>query len=220
MVAFRVIIRNMLNTTNEAAANNTAPTYTTDGGAVAEDLGRHVYRVGDIVISFDPGYSIDATDHTNAGKRGAYCPSLRIVGRSGVITGDRLDDAIQAANDGGIAKVEDVFAFIAKIVPGVSLHPSKAKGVHTRPARFSGFGWSDEKISVSVDFDTFTIADLTDPWNEPRTIPRGNPDKNKCPKLAIAFRKHLRTHGKLDRAAVREIMHSVGVVGHSYCAVD
>lgn len=211
----------LMNTTTNAAANDTtAKTFTADSGAVAEVVREYgygtEYQIGELTIDHSIGRSIRVTDRTNAGRRGLTCPSIVLWADDGSITYDRLSDAVQAASV-GFGKVVEVFEFLKACERQMGICTSSEKGVHTRPSRFNGFAYSDDKIAVSVEFDSFNVSDLTDPWNEPRTIPRGTADRNKCPKLAKALRAH---GGPFSLASIRQIMASVGIKGHSYCAVD
>lgn len=171
--------------------------------------------------------SVEITDLTNAGKRGKRCKVLFVydldyTDDAGGLVEDMVDALSRARNyeqasrivEKGLTAINAVSRYSAK------MDERLVRGVDVSPGGFKPIEIHGQHVYVQADFDSFTVRDKDDHWNEPTCIPSGSGSKTA---VKMFYRWAMDNESLIKRGTFHEVTESMSKAGiryHYYCAVD
>lgn len=181
---------------------------------------------GTVRISKCNGDTFRIVDIEFAGRRGKVCRSVTVQAHCGFNSQTPCDVEHNMA-----IKLTDVkdfetaleFAELAKQFTGVFIHPYEEKSIRVQPAGFQDITLNNDKYSVTVGFEDFCAADLTDHCNDPRWISTSKQKKADYKKVYnfVKNNQEMLIHPEMTMGQfTRLVGEQTGVHGHRYCAVD
>ena len=157
-------------------------------------------------------HQLQITDITNAGKRGktvkrisadGYCNREAVIALASII--DKCKTFEEAET---LVRATDL-----------DIYESEYKGVRIKPAGFETIKTQNEFVSILAEYDSFTICDLKDTYNEERVIPYHNSKKSTIKKFYTWASKKTLQESENFNDVVREISNA-DISYHRYCAMD
>jgi hypothetical protein len=165
--------------------------------------------------------SLVMTDLTNAGKRGKKvdeiafynldmrtAPSFDLVGEMiGLVKSNAsLDKVKKAAED-----FKD---------RGYSLEVRVQRGVDVMPGGFKPIRINTDNLYIEAGYDSFTVRDKRDQYNDPTCIPASKGGKKSIPAFYRWVKDNERKIQSMTYSDVTKAMRDMDLAYHSYCAVD
>jgi hypothetical protein len=171
--------------------------------------------------------SLKLTLLENAGKRGKQVEQWSFVAYGKVVEDSTLS---QIAEDLLMARsVQEVMQVVEKVEQGLydGEYPNKVKsfyyklkGVDVKPAGFKPITLTTPNIHILADYDSFTIRDMRDPYNEPTCIPAISGGKRDIPVFYRWVKDNESLIRRMTFAEVQDAMTALGIKYHYYCAMD
>ena len=172
--------------------------------------------------------SVTVTDLTNAGKRGKRCEEFTVYNLDWATKDavseieNMMDDLSRVKNYGQAMRVMEkgVEAINAATKYLVETDSRLLRGVDVAPGGFSPIEIHGRYVHISADFDSFSVRDLEDRFNEPTCIPTGSGKKTA---VKMFYRWATDNENWIKGAKFEEVLNSMtkaGIPYHYYCAVD
>lgn len=199
----------------------------TDADALADDLpdgcfdfttlrGQTVETTAARVHVFDASIRITALD--GAGKRGARLAETSVCAHHCDQAGwvRFLDELRDVPVDGAFASVAAEIGRYYRL----SVYERECRGIDVAPPMAVPVTLSTPAMSASFDFKGFSVSDLTDRTNEPRTISTERATGKRGVAKAYKLAKAGAFAACVTMGDVHRVLDANGIGSHSYCAMD
>lgn len=171
--------------------------------------------------------SIRVWDLTNAGRIGKQVDTIAVydldmAGKEADAQVETLADNISRARSYGQAK--DLIQKAVEEINAVSLYKVKIvedreRGIDVPPAGFKPIEINGRHVSVEADYDSFSVRDKEDKFNEPTCIPTHGSKRD----VKVFYMWVRDNQSLIQNATFHEVMEGMSKAGiryHYYCAVD